>query len=224
MAVENLVATGNLFLQPFYELWMKFVGVFPSIVVALLLLVIGYFIAYLIGHLVKWLLDKAGLDKHIKSTGFSKEVGHTQLPNLLGELIKWFVFIIFLEVAVDVLNLTQLSLLLDSFVRWLPNVLIAVIVFFAGLALAHYVDMKIAEHTKMKGMKMLSGILKTVILFMVLVIGLKQVGVQVDILENAFLILLAAAGLGFALAMGIGLGLGLRNEAEDIVSKWKKSL
>ncbi len=224
MAVENLVYTGNLFLQPFYELWMKFVGVFPSIVVALLLLAVGYFVAYLIGHAVKWLLDKAGLDKQLRASGFSKEVGHTQLPNLIGELVKWFVFVIFLNVAVEVLNLTQLSLLLDSFVRWLPNVLIAVIVFFVGIALAHYIDMKIREHTKMQGMKVVSAILKVIILFLVLVIGLKQIGVRVEILENAFLILLAAIGLGFALATGIGLGLGLRNEAEDVIQKWKKSL
>ena len=44
MAVESLAATGNLFLRPLAELWQDFVHVFPSIVVALLLLIIGYFI------------------------------------------------------------------------------------------------------------------------------------------------------------------------------------
>jgi len=224
LVAENIVATGNLFLQPFYELWMNFVGVFPSIVVALLLLVIGYFIAVLVGHIVRWLLDKAGLDKQLRGSGFSKSVGHTHLPNLLSEFVKWFVFIIFLEVAVSVLNLHQLSELLDSFVRWLPNVLIAIIVFFAGVALAHYIDIKVRENTNMKGMRVLSGILKVIILFLVLVVGLKQLGIEVSVLENAFLILLAAVGLGFALATGIGLGLGLKPEAHELVKKWKKSL
>lgn len=224
MGAENLVSTGNLFLNPFQELWMKFVGIFPSIVVALLLLVVGYFIAYLIGHLVRWLLDQAGLDKHIRGTGFSKQMGHTHLPRLFGEIVKWFVFIIFLNVAVSVLNLTQLSSLLDSFVRWIPNVIIAILVFFAGVALAYFIDMKVKEHTRMRGVLVLSGILKFVILFLVLVIGLKQLGIKVDVLENAFLIILAAIGLGFALATGIGLGLGLKPEAHDLVKRWKKGM
>ncbi len=223
MAVDSLFATRDLFLQPLYQLWMDFVSIFPSIVVALLLLVIGYFIAYLIGHGVKWLLEKAGLGNYVKQAGFSKEVGHTNLSALSGEIVKWFVFIIFLQVAVDVLNLKSLSMLLQDFVKWLPNVIIAIIVFFAGVALAHFIDIRIREHTKMRGMLIMAGIVKVVVLFLVVVIGLRQIGVEVGILENGFLILLGALGLGLALSLGIGLGLGLRNEAESIVSKWKKN-
>lgn len=218
-----LVATGNLFLQPLYNLWQNFVSIFPSIVVAILLLVLGYFIAWAIGHAVKWLLDKAGLDNLVKKSGLTKEVGHTHVPNLLGELVKWFVFIIFLQVAVEVLNLNTLSNLLGDFVRWLPNVLFAVIIFFAGVALAHYIGIKIREHTKMRGMLVAAGILKVVILYLVLVIALHQIGINVSILENSFMILLGALGLGFALAMGIGLGLGLKDHAGDLVDSVRKN-
>ncbi|MBI2148466.1 hypothetical protein HYU23_02205 [Candidatus Woesearchaeota archaeon] len=220
---ESLLATGNLFLQPLFRLWQDFISIFPSIVVALLLLILGYFIGWAIGHAVKWLLDKAGLDNIVKKSGMTKEFGHTHIPNLLGELVKWFVFIIFLQVAVDVLNLNTLSNLLNDFVRWLPNVLFAIIVFFAGIGLAHYIGMKIREHTKMRGMLIAAGIVKVVILYLVLVIALHQIGIDVSILENAFLILLGALGLGFALAMGIGLGLGLRDHASDFVDKIKKN-
>jgi len=218
-----LVATGNLFLQPLYKLWQDFVSIFPSIVVAILLLVLGYFIGWAIGHAVKWLLNKAGLDDLIKKSGLTKEVGHTHVPNLVGELIKWFVFIIFLQVAVAVLNLSTLSNLLNDFVRWLPNILFATIIFFVGVALAHYVGMKVREHTKMRGMLIAAGILKVVILYLVLVIALHQIGIDVGILENAFLILLGALGLGFALAMGIGLGLGIRDHADGLVDSIKKN-
>lgn len=219
---EPLVATGNLFLQPLYQLWQNFVVVFPSIVVALLILVVGYFIGWAVGHFIKWLLTKAGLDEVVKKAGLTREVGHTHVPNLLGELVKWFVFVIFLQVAVSVMNLSVLSLLLDDFVRWLPNVLFAVIIFFAGVALAHFIDLKIREHTRMRGMLVAGGILKIVVLYIVLVIGLGQVGIDVGILENAFLILLGALGLGLAVALGIGLGLGLKKHSEEWLGRWKK--
>ncbi len=223
MAVEALATTGNLFLQPLYRLWLEFVAIFPSVVVALLILIIGYFVGWAVGHLVRWLLEKGGLDRAIRASGLTKEFGHTQVPNLLGELVKWFVFIIFLQVAVSILNLNTLSNLLDDFVRWLPNVLVAVVIFFAGVALAHYVDFKIRAHTKMRGMRVAGGVIKIVILYLVLVIGLSQIGVNVGILENAFLILLGALGLGFALAFGIGMGLGLRKHADDFVGDLRKN-
>lgn len=220
--VGELAATGNLFLQPLAQLWQDFVLIFPSIVVALLLLIIGYLIGWAVGHGIKWLLEKAGLDSVIQKAGFSKQAGHTHLTGLVGELVKWFVFIIFLQVAVAVLNLSTLSSLLDDFVRWLPNLLFAIIIFFAGVALAHYIDLKVKHYTKMRGMLIASGVLKVVILYLVLVIALSQIGIDVSVLESAFLILLGALGLGFALAMGIGLGLGMRKPAESAVEGWKK--
>jgi hypothetical protein len=215
--------TGSLLVQPLYSLWQNFVATFPGIVVALLLLIIGYFVGWTLGHILKWLLERARFDDVVRKSGLSKEMGHTHIPNLLGELVKWFVFIIFLQVAVDVLNLSALSMLLDDFVRWLPHVLVAIVIFFAGVALAHYIDFKITQHTKMKGMKLVAGLLKIVVLYLVLVIGLEQIGVNVTILERAFLILLGALGLGFALAMGIGLGLGLKDHADEFVTEVKKN-
>lgn len=220
--LSDLSYTGGLILGPLKELWWNFVGIVPSIILALLILILGYCVAYLLGHGTKWLLDKI-ISKPLREAELSKAVGHTNVASLIGELVKWFVFIVFLNVAVDILQLNVLSDLLASFVAWLPNVLVAVMVFFAGVALAHYIDMKIKEHTRMKGMIALSGVLKVVVVFLAVLIGLEQVGVNVGVLQSSFLIILGSIGLGMALALGIGLGLGLRGEAEDIVKRMKKN-
>lgn len=222
MALTALSETGSLILDPLYVLWYNFLAILPSIILALLILILGYCVAYLLGYVTRWILDKI-ISRPLRQAEVSKAIGHTNVASLIGELVKWFVFIVFLNVAVDILNLNVLSDLLASFVRWLPNVLIAVIIFFAGVALAHYVDLKIKEHTRMRGMITLSGVLKVVIVFLAVIIGLEQIGVDVGILQNSFLIILGSIGLGLALALGIGLGLGLRNEAEDIVKKMRKN-
>lgn len=224
MAIEALTSTGNLILDPLYALWNALVMTLPSIVVAILILVLGYAVAYLLGYIVRVILDKIGLNKHIREHALTRTVGHTNVPSLAGEIVKWFIFLIFLQVAVSILNLSTLSAWLDTFVRWLPNLFVAIIIFFAGMALAHYVDLKIREHTTMKGMNTVSAILKVVIMILVVLVGLKQIGVAVSLLENSFLVIIGAAGLGFALAVGIGLGLGLRKEAEDVVRRFKRNL
>jgi hypothetical protein len=223
MAVEALTYTGSLILDPLYALWNALVSVLPSIVVAILVLILGYAVAYLMGHIVKVVLEKIGLNKHVRDAHLTKSVGHTNVPSLTGEIVKWFVFLLFLQVGVDILNLSTMSLWLDTFVRWLPNLIVAVIIFFVGIALAHYVDLKIRQHTVMKGMTIVGGLLKAVIMILAVLVGLKQIGIGVELLENSFLLILASIGLGFALAVGIGLGLGLRKEAEDIVKRIKRN-
>ncbi len=223
MVVESLRLTGNLLLDPFRVLFYALVSILPGIILALLVLILGYVVAYFLGYIVRWLVEKA-VGKQLREAHLSKAVGHTNWSSLIGELVKWFVFVIFLNVSVSILRIDTLSSLLGSFVRWLPNLLFAVIIFFAGIALAHYVDLQITSHTKMKGMRVITGIVKGVIVFLALLVGLNQIGIDVSILENSFLILVGALGLGVALALGIGLGLGLKGEATDIVKRFKKNL
>lgn len=224
MALNALSATGSLILDPIYTLWLGFIAILPGIIAAILILILGYAVAFLIGHAIKVGLNRIGITKHIRKAKLTKEVGHTDVPAVTGEIIKWFVFIIFLQVAAEVLNLGSLSSLLNTFVLWLPNVLVAIIILFLGIALAHYIEIKMKEHTSMKGMKVATAIIKITILLLVVIIGLEQIGVQVDVLENGFLIILGSVGLGLALALGIGLGLGLRKGAEDIVKDIRKNL
>jgi len=179
-------------------------------------------VAYLIGHVVKIGLDKLGIAKQVRRAKLAGTVGHTDVPALLGEVSKWFVFLIFLTEAMQVLNLGVLSSLLDSFVRWLPNLLVAVLIFFAGVAFVHFLDSKIKEHSSMKGIRFIASIVKIVTFFLVILIGLKQIGVDITILQNSFLILVGALGLGIALALGIGLGLGLKDEAKGLVKDLKR--
>ena len=223
MAVEGLSLVAQLLLNPFRTLGYALLAILPGLILALLVLILGYIVAYFIGYLARWGIEKA-VGKQLKEANLSRVVGHTNWSSLVGELVKWFIFIIFLNVAVDLLQLNMLSSLLESFVRWLPNVLFAIMIFFGGIALAHHVDIKISEHTKMKGMKEVRGVIKTVIVFLVVLVALNQIGVNVSLLQNTFLILVGALGLGIALALGIGLGLGLREEAEDIVKTFKKNL
>ena len=224
MATDALISTGNLFLDPLFTLWNSFVLVLPSVVLALLLVILGYFIAWVVGYVLRYILDKAGVDRYFRKSATAKRIGHTNIPSLAAEIVKWFVFLIFLQVAVDVLNLRSLSAILDSFVRWLPNLLVAVLIFIVGVALAHYVAEKIRENTRMKGMRFMAGVLKVVIMLIVTLVGLRQIGVDVRLLEQTFLLLVGALALGIALAVGIGFGLGMKKESEGLVKKWKKRL
>ena len=192
-------------LNPLVNLWNGFVMVFPGIIAAIVILLIGYFIALILGHVVRVLLSKIGVDKGLGKISLPKAIGKLKLSSLLGVLTKWYIFIIFIQAAVDAVNLGALSIMLNRFVLWLPQLIIAILAVFAGLFVAHYVSHLIEAQSPMRGTKFISKLLKAVIVFIAIVIALEQIGIQVSILENAFLILLACFGLGAALALGLGL-------------------
>ena len=217
MALDAVTATGSLILNPLISLWAGFINMLPGIVAAIIILIIGYFVSLGLGHLVRVVLEKAGLNGYMEKHKMANVVGHIIASNLLGEIVKWYVLIIFLQSAVDLLNLGALSSVLSGFVMWLPNAVVAAIVVIFGVGVAHYISMKIEEHTEMKGTKFLSKLLKVVIIFMVVVVALSQIGVDVSILENTFLILIGALAVGIAIALGIGLGKSVTVNGKQIV-------
>ena len=210
--------------NPLSQLWGAFVTVLPSIIVAVLVILVGAFVAVILGHALRILLDRLRVDDLLRKAQLTKAVGHTDVPALLGELLKWWIIIIALQLGVSTLELGTLSDLLGKFVLWLPKLLVAVIIMLLGLAAAHYVEMKVVEHTRLKGMKLTARILKWVIIILVTVQALSLVGLDVSLFENLILYVIVALAAGIALALGISLGLGLRKEAENIIKDVKKDL
>lgn len=220
--VNFLTTTSEALTNPLINLWVSFIQLLPKLIAAIIILIVGYVLAYIVGHALKVLLWKIGLDKQIEKAKISKAMGRLRLSSILGEITKWYIFIIFLQSAVDIVNLGTLSVLLQEFVMWLPNVIAAALVIIFGLYMAHFITIKIREHTDVKGGKTLTGILNVVIIFIVTIIALEQIGINVAILTNTFLILLSAFALGIALAIGLSFGLGTKNNANKALGKIKK--
>ncbi len=219
----KIAIQSGLLLDPLFELWNSAVNLLPGLVAALIILIIGYFLGMIIGHAVRIVLQKLKLDEKVKKAKLVKAVGHTHLSALFGELIKWFIFIIFLQQGVALLKLGILSDLLNEFVLWLPNVIAAIVIILFSLGLAHFVEMKMREHSNMKWMNFLSRLIKVVIVIMAVIISLGQIGIEVSVLENTFLLIVGAFAIGIAAAIGIGLGLGMKSQAQNIVNKWFKN-
>ena len=217
MALDSVSATGTLIVSPLVSLYNSFIRVFPGIIAAIIVLIIGYFISLGIGKLVHYVLDRAGLDRYMEKSKISRAVGNISIDTLIGEVTKWYIFIIFIQAAVDLLNLGTVSLLLNRFVLWLPNVVAAALIIIFGIAVSHVSAIKIEEHSEMKGTRLLTKILKIVIIILVVLIALEQIGIKTAIIENTFLLLVGAIAIGIAIALGIGLGSGLKNESKDII-------
>ena len=209
---------------PLSDLWESVRIILPGLFAGLIISILGYFIALIFGYAVRMLLHKTKLDDYLERLKLPRSIGKIRASILLGTLTKWYIFILFLQAAVDVMNLGTLSLMLSQLVLWLPQLILAVLTIFLGIFMAHYLTHQIELHSEMKGVKLACTFFRILIVFIAVIIALEQVGLDLSILENAFLILLASLGLGFALAIGLSFGLGAQDEAKDFTSKFRKSL
>ncbi len=217
-----ITETSGAIINPLSAIWLAVVEQLPNIVGAIIVLIIGVFVAVILGHAVRVVLEKLRVDEYVRKAKLTKTIGHTHVPAVTGELFKWYIIILFLQQAVSLMNLGTLSVLLDRFVSWLPHLVVSIIILLFGLAVANYVQIKIEEHSSQRGARASAVILKVVITVMVIILALKQIGVDVGLLENTFMLILGSLAVGIALALGIGLGLGLRKESENIVKDIRK--
>src|SRR3989344_3188181 len=102
---------GYILTRSFQELWIGIVGFVPNILVAIVIFVVGWIVAVLLGRVVAHAVGALKLDNALKSAnvdellnraGFRLDSGH-----FIGELVKWFVIVVCLVATLDVLKLTQ---------------------------------------------------------------------------------------------------------------------
>ena len=197
------------------------IQVLPGIVAAIIVVILGYLIAALVGWVVEKLLDKSGIDLKLQKVCKTDMLGRVQCSNILGLIVKWYVFIAFLAAAVELVHLGVLTGFLQTVVNWLPNLIVAVLLVLLGLILADYVDKKIQE-TRIKGAELVARTLYIAIMLIIGVISLNQIGIDVSLLQNLILLAVGSVAVGLALALGISLGLGLKDDAKKFVKDFKR--
>ncbi len=123
-----------------------------------------------------------------------------------------------IQLAVNLLNLAILSNIGNSILQYLPLVVSATIIMGGGIILASWVERLITKHSPKQ--KTVALIIKILIIVLAVFMTLSQLGFAQDIVNLAFVILMAGAAVAFAIAFG----LGGRNFAANRLAKLEKKL
>jgi hypothetical protein len=194
-----------------------------GLLLAGLIVLLGYVVAWAVHWVTKKALDHAKIDKWLQKNNLDKSIGYASISSLGASLVKWYIFLIFLIPAVSYLALGELTGLLLDIVRWLPNVIVAIAIMMFGLVLADFVADKMSK-AKGPAIKHLNNVTRILIIVFVTVVALQEVGIYLRLAESTFLIILTGVVLALSLAVGIGFGLGAKDEAAAIVKQFRKKL
>ena len=167
----------------------------PNVFGALVLLVIGFIVAWS----VKWLILRlgAGFDKIFQKIGMASVNARLRWPlaNIIGWLFYGLIILISLRAALASLKLPSLAELLGRLITSLPTLLIAVIVIFGGVLFGNAIRDRIASGARSIGMQqaeLLGHMVKVVIVILAIIVGLTQLGLDVRLFEHILILIIAA--------------------------------
>ena len=200
-----------------------FLVALPSIVGALLLLVIGWIVAGFVGGLVARLLRKVGVDQLATKAGITAFLQRARLkldaPGLVGGIITWYVRLIFVVMAANAVGITAVSEVLGQIIAFIPNLLVALLILGAFAWLAGVTRNLVLGATESAAVPN-SGALATIAYATVLGFGIVAAASQIGVAATLINILFTGIVAALALAIGLAFGLGGREEAAQVLKSW----
>jgi hypothetical protein len=216
---QLITEVGTATINPFVKFFEALLEIIPGLIGALIVVAIGYLFAYFVGCLVKHALQKAGLEKWIVKKELTKTILNIKLSVLVGQLVKWGIFIWFLVPATELINLAGFALIIRSLALWIPKLILAIVVLIFGVILAKIVSVEIHN----KGNKMSQVISKIVQITLIVVffnISLNQIGIATSLIENIILLILGTILLVIAIVIGISFGIAGKKYADHIIEEY----
>jgi len=184
-----------------------FFAFLPNLLGFLVLLIIGFIIAKVVQGVLRKVLEKAGLDRHLHDSDANKYVDRV-MPSpskAIALVVFWLIFAFFLFSAIGALEIPALTGFMSDVLAYLPNIIVAILIFVIAAALAGAVAGGVA---KVMGDTPTGKIVATVVPSLIMVIAmfmiLQQLQIAEEIVQIAFAATIGALALGLALAFGLG--------------------
>jgi len=209
----------RMLLDPFNRIADQSAHVVPVLIMVLVTLIIGGFLA----HLARWLtlrpLQLARFDHLVQRTGFSSMIERTGVfrsPSDLGaRFVQGLVWLFTILFALNAAGTPASVGLVTRFVDYIPNIIAAGLVLLLGVVVSRVISrsaLLAAVNAQWPGARLIAGGVRVLVMTLAVVIALEQLHIGSLPLLVAFAIVFA--GIVFALAIAFGLG------ARDMARQW----
>jgi len=190
--------------QPAVAMLNKIVLFLPNIFVAIGIVAVGVFIANITGKLLTTVLSAVGADTFVKSLlpDDNTKLQKLSASKIIGETVRYIIVLLFLVEAFNVIQLDVLRVVGQAIIAYLPLAISAAIIIIIAFILSAWIEKLLLKNLPQA--KILTKLVKYVIIVLGLFMTLNQLGIAVTIVNAAFIIMLGALGVAFAIAFGVG--------------------
>lgn len=184
---------------------------------ALLVLLVGLVLGFMIGKFMKRLLVTAGVPELVEGTPFERSARSlgTSTVDVIARLTSWFIYGTAVLVAINAAEFLPADRFWDRVFYFLPHLFVALFVVVAGFVVADKAELLVSERTKgikLPEVALLPKLVKYSVLYVAFLIALSQVGVA----TIALTVLLGLYFFGLIFLGGIAFWDFLRSGAAGI--------
>jgi len=211
----------------FETFWENFMLFLPSLVAALFVFILGWFVALAVGKIIASILYRLKFNEFFEGEKWEKAMEKAEIrinpSEFLGDIIKWVIFIIVIWLTVGILGFTQFAEFMSDVVAYLPNVIIATLIFVVAVMIGEFLAKVVVATTEKSDFpysKTAGAIAKIAIWVFAGFAILVQLGIATELLLAVFYGLIGF----FVIAGGISFGLGGQDAAGKFIDKMKKKI
>jgi small-conductance mechanosensitive channel len=214
---------GEVFNASLQDLWWGIVQFAPKFILAVVFFIVGWILGSLIARAVEEVFNALKIDSLFRSVGaegfFRKAGMNLNTGHFIGQVVKWFVIIVFLLPSLNLVGLNDISVFLQySVLAFLPRVIVAAFILIIATIVSEVLSKTIvagAKSINLSSANMLGAVAKYSVWVFAFIIALGQLGVAEYYMNVLFTGIIAMLALGGALAFG----LGGREHASRFISK-----
>ncbi len=188
----------------------QFIRFVPNILGAILIVVVGYIVSRIITTILKRLLAAVGLDRLGARLQRIDVVQRSEieisLSTILAQLIYYFLMLVILVAATDVLGMEEVSSLVGSAIEYVPNLLAAIVILVIGAILAdalRNITAVTCRSLAIPAAGMIGSIVFWFVFIAIAITALAQAQLETEFIVANLSILVAGLALAFALAYGL---------------------
>lgn len=219
--MDKVTEFKDVAMQSLTSMWLEITKIFPNIIGALVVLIIGWLVTKLIVKIIKKVLKLAKAHKLDEKLNTIEIVEGKNLNfdtiKVVSKFVKWVMYIVLLTTASDIIGLEIISNQISNLLGYLPKLFAALVIFILGLLFANFVKnglKSLFESMDLSGGKMISQVVFFLLLTFISITALNQAGIDTEIITNNINMIIAAFLLAFAIAFGLG--------AREVVGKLLK--
>ncbi|WP_435186358.1 mechanosensitive ion channel domain-containing protein [Halobellus sp. EA9] len=173
---------------------------------ALVVIVVGLTVAFVLGALTTRILVRLGVPEAIEGTAFERTARNfdTSTVEVLGSLVRYFVIGIAALLSLSLANISIAATFWSRTVQFLPQLFIAVVILIVGVVVGDKAHLVVSERLtgiKLPQIGVFPQIAKVTVFYIAVLVALSQLGVA----TLALVVLLAAYLFAVVLLAGIAL-------------------
>ncbi len=225
-ATTGIRDTGDAVYNSLLNALNNFISFLPALVGALIILIVGWLISGVLANLIERALKAIGAESAVERSGIGDFVRRSgtklTISGVIAALVKYFIFLIFVQAAANVLGIPQLTLIINRIILFIPNVIVAMAIIVIGSLIARFLSGLVRSSVSGLGVgnpNLLATLTHYAILGFAIIAAIDQLGIAATLINTLLIGLIGSV----ALAVGLAFGLGGREVAAQITQNWYQS-